>query len=572
MASSLTHKAQTLSRSVGRRSFAQVAANTPLPKQQQHADVGAAVRTEPFLLEDVSKGKTEEQVKALPQFTLSRKAGFLPRQDPLVELPRQFSGLDSLLKRMTIQQYDANGNKSGTGLLGHGHFGDAVNHELKIDGVEAKAVDAAIQSGNQQLLSALFRDYCFATSAYLLEPTDQSYRKTGLYSPGRDRLPAQLAVPLKKLADALGHQPFMEYASSYALVNYKFRDPNFTGGEAGRYSFDNMDLIRSFQDAFGSERGFILVHIVMVSFSGRALSATEDALIAAAERNVPAFEEAMGRLLDTYRCINKAMDTMWGRSLPQDYNNFRSFIFGTAPKEGNPMFPNGVVYEGVGSEPLYYRGESGANDSLVPLLDNLLEITAALPNNDLTRTLRDFRSYRPKNQRDYLTSLESRASLAGVKDFALSGSGSAKAKGLYLLMVDQVREFRNRHWLFAREYIIKNTSFEYATGGSKMLSYLPHNLGVVLSFLDESYASFTSADEAALKAKGEIELLDAVHQAGSRAGSQHRMLQREVEKLRQDAEERNKGLSAEEQQGKGRGMLGEPKPLQRGWVGADGVG
>jgi indoleamine 2,3-dioxygenase len=47
-----------------------------------------------------------------------------------------------------------------------------------------------------------------------------------------------------------------------------------------------------------------------------------------------------------------------------DYLKFRSFIFGTAPKEGNPMFPNGVIYEGVGDEkPTYFRGESGANDS-----------------------------------------------------------------------------------------------------------------------------------------------------------------------------------------------------------------
>ena len=52
--------------------------------------------------------------------------------------------------------------------------------------------------------------------------------------------------------------------------------------------------------------------------------------------------------------------------LIRDYLNFRSFIFGTAPKEGNPMFPEGVVYAGVGDEkPTYFRGESGANDSSV---------------------------------------------------------------------------------------------------------------------------------------------------------------------------------------------------------------
>lgn len=29
------------------------------------------------------------------------------------------------------------------------------------------------------------------------------------------------------------------------------------------------------------------------------------------------------------------------------------------------MFPHGVVYEGVSEEPLSFRGESGANDSMV---------------------------------------------------------------------------------------------------------------------------------------------------------------------------------------------------------------
>jgi hypothetical protein len=58
--------------------------------------------------------------------------------------------------------------------------------------------------------------------------------------------------------------------------------------------------------------------------------------------------------------------------LASDYLKFRSFIFGTAPKEGNPMFPDGVVYSGVGDEkPTFFRGESGANDSWVLYLPML---------------------------------------------------------------------------------------------------------------------------------------------------------------------------------------------------------
>lgn len=29
------------------------------------------------------------------------------------------------------------------------------------------------------------------------------------------------------------------------------------------------------------------------------------------------------------------------------------------------MFPNGVIYEGVSETPMSFRGESGANDSMV---------------------------------------------------------------------------------------------------------------------------------------------------------------------------------------------------------------
>ena len=53
---------------------------------------------------------------------------------------------------------------------------------------------------------------------------------------------------------------------------------------------------------------------------------------------------------------------MWKKSKPNDYNSFRTFIFGITKQS---MFPHGVVYEGVSEEPMSFRGESGANDSMV---------------------------------------------------------------------------------------------------------------------------------------------------------------------------------------------------------------
>lgn len=94
------------------------------------------------------------------------------------------------------------------------------------------------------------------------------------------------------------------------------------------------------------------------------------------------------------------------------------------------MFPNGVTYAGVSDKPQVFRGESGANDSIVPLADNFLEITARLPKNELTATLREFRAYRPSSQRHYLEALEKRATEAGIAKFA---AGDEESLGRYVV-------------------------------------------------------------------------------------------------------------------------------------------
>lgn len=55
-----------------------------------------------------------------------------------------------------------------------------------------------------------------------------------------------------------GFKPFMEYAGSYALFNYRLEDPK-KGLE-----YDNLRLIRAFEhglDPKSSEAGFVLVHV-----------------------------------------------------------------------------------------------------------------------------------------------------------------------------------------------------------------------------------------------------------------------------------------------------------------------
>lgn len=92
------------------------------------------------------------------------------------------------------------------------------------------------------------------------------------------------------------------------------------------------------------------------------------------------------------------------------------------------MFPDGVIYEGVSDQPVVHRGESGANDSLVPLGDNLLQITERMPENPLTKVLRDFRTYRPTNHREFLEHVQDRSKQLNLREFALQDPNTAGKK------------------------------------------------------------------------------------------------------------------------------------------------
>lgn len=90
-----------------------------------------------------------------------------------------------------------------------------------------------------------------------------------------------------------------------------------------------------------------------------------------------------------------------------------------------------------------------------------------MPQTPLTDILKDFRQYRPGNHRDFLEAVKDYSEMANLKEYAMSDPTSAS---LYLRALDQVRDFRWRHWCFTREYILKNTSHPTATGGSPIVT------------------------------------------------------------------------------------------------------
>jgi len=293
----------------------------------------------------------------------------------------------------------------------------------------------------------------------------------------------------------------MEYAGSYALFNYRLEDPK------EGFAYSNLRLIRAFEnglDPSSSEAGFVLVHVDMVKESGPLVAGVLDCFNSLADNQLSApfsrelFNAGLRKMLGAMQKVNKVMDTMWAKSKPARYTQFRTFIFGIMSQS---MFPRGVIYEGVGHEPRSFRGESGANDSMIPLMDNFLQIPMA--ETPLTEILRDFRRYRPTNHREFLLWVKETSVDLHVREVALGEAAShaigrtdfdglvAESNRLWIQLLDQVREFRWRHWCFAREYILKMTKHPTATGGSPIVTWLPNQLEAVLVEMENVYGRAT---------------------------------------------------------------------------------
>jgi indoleamine 2,3-dioxygenase len=238
-----------------------------------------------------------------------------------------------------------------------------VDHELPDFMSEINKVDEM----DYRLNAALFRDYSMLSSAYLLEECHLNYLKTKNYGIGMDYLPEKLAVPLKHLANRINYgQPLLEYAYGYALNNWKLvNDPK---PESADYKnediwsnpekpLENLQLIRKFNGC-ADEHGFVLLHVVIDSLTNKQSGAHTMMFEGAAKKDRALLNAGIQQHLDTLNTMNDIFAKMWNVSTPTKYLNFRTFIMGV--KGNDDIFPNGVLYKGVSSEPLRYRGETGA--------------------------------------------------------------------------------------------------------------------------------------------------------------------------------------------------------------------
>lgn len=131
--------------------------------------------------------------RSLDPFTITTSTGFLPYCTSPTTLPDAFKPLMDLLDRMPVVRQGGS-----PGLLAKYELGPAVETELPDLTDEVDKLVTADGSRDLYMVTAVFRDYSFLASAYLLEPCWENWCKApeNGYGLGRDKLPKAVARPM----------------------------------------------------------------------------------------------------------------------------------------------------------------------------------------------------------------------------------------------------------------------------------------------------------------------------------------------------------------------------------------
>jgi len=419
-------------------------------------------------------------------FSIDPTHGFLPIKEPLHTLPKPYIEVQKLIDLMPIEK--ENGQP---GLLA---TENAFEEEVK---KLPNYIDSAEKEKDPFILAALFRAYSFIASAYTLAPAHHSFLKTGNYGKGRERLPKNIAQPFVAVANKLEVYPWLDYHYAYSLGNYKKKVA--TGG----LNWENLFMSAKFS-GMDDERGFIMLHVDINQYSPDLLKSVFG--ITDHWGNKDQMNKHLSLLATTLQRMNERRKLMWEASRWKHYNDFRVFIMGV--KGNEDLFPNGLMYEGVWDKPHAYRGQTGAQDNIIPTADIISGVTHFYPKNQLTKYLIDLRQYRPKCIQNFFNELNS---FMEKEPLIQHLSETKNPEGMLHLMevFEQIYLFRNGHWQFVQKYIMKNTAYPKATGGTPITSWIPNQIKAVLKAmkaLSEKMKNYTNWDKKKWKEKYDLKV------------------------------------------------------------------
>lgn len=266
-----------------------------------------------------------------------------------------------------------------------------------------------------------------------------------------DYIPASVAVPLVQLAELVERPPIMPYAST-SLANFERIDP-----QQG-YAVENLRCIQTMIDT-QDEAWFHLVHVEIEAHAGTAVFALQEASEAALAGDTERVEHELSKVPPAFDKMIRAFRRITERCRTDVYyHTLRPYLFGF----------DDVVYQGVakfGEKPMTFRGESGAQSSVIPSIKALLGLNHA--EGGLSEHLTIMIDYMPKPHRKFLRSIDPKA----IRGF-VTRADDPNLRDIYNLCLERMVDFRSLHLKMAHAFIAQKVKDPRGTGGTEFMKWL----------------------------------------------------------------------------------------------------
>ena len=365
---------------------------------------------------------------------------FLPSKDPLNEYKTSSKSLDRLAdiadqlpKLLLTSKIQKNINSLKTNDL---------------------SVDLLIKNKNIRELKLAMVQLSFISHAYIW----------GAKTPSKV-LPEALSKPWTQVANILGRPPILSYAS-YCLDNW------YRLNKKENISLENVGLLTNFLGGV-DEDWFVTIHVCIEDAAREAIAAADSISKLNDKNSVKDFSDQLKLIISSLRKVNAIFSRMPEKCDPYVYyHRVRPFIFGT---KDNPDLKKGLIYKNqYNNKPQFFRGETGAQSSIMPFLDGALGIYHT--EDHLRHYLNEMRDYMPPKHRKSIEIVEKRSN---AKKCILE---SKKLTFEYNKCLEEIRIFRAQHLEFAATYIQKQSQITNpfgrggstitGTGGTPFMKYL----------------------------------------------------------------------------------------------------
>lgn len=382
--------------------------------------------------------------KFLAQFRVTRHRGFLPLSDPLQRLPSDIQGADA---------YENLVNDLRPVLLA-GQIRERV-HSLPVFDVQGLRTYLE-QERAMLVLSLIGHAYLHGNPDIDIQPTSS--------------LPQPLSTAWCAVADMVGRPAVLTHGSIVVHNWRRLREENDPKVSAADVNVGNITTLNTFGHGWDEDWFYLVTVEIEAKAAPGVVAATEMVNMLAAKTEMSQ-EQLVTEINNRLKTLGQVMTDMHESLLSMTkqcdphvfYKRLRPYLAGW---KNNPNFPQGVVYEGVSSDPMYFHGGSAAQSAVLHAFDEALGVKHK------SQFLAEMRKYMPRDHRALVEQFEQHSSL--VRTFVLE-HGNDESVALFNNCIELNDKFRTEHVKIVARYIVaqsRNPQQELGTGGTTPMPFL----------------------------------------------------------------------------------------------------